>query len=275
MMIDFRFRAPDLHISHLITRQPSQKRFFMHTHTYAELYCFLGGKATFHVEGTAYPLQPGDILLMRPAESHYVQLDPGVPYERIIMNFDPGILTVLDPENRLGQLFFGHKAGKQNHYRPTDDRCLQYLQRMVTPATEQRLTILGNLILLLLQLAQQAPETRSPGDDPDTLEYRLIRYINKNLDADLSLQALCDRFFISRTQLCQRFRQATGASVGNYISVKRLILARQLLLQDQKPTEIFSLCGYKDYSSFYRAYTAYFGHSPREAQNIREDPAVY
>lgn len=271
-MIDFRFQAPDLHISHFLTRQPSQKNFFMHTHVYGELYCFLGGKATFYVEGTAYPLQPGDILLMRPAEAHYVQIDPTVPYERICMNFDPGILTALDSENHLSQLFFGHKAGKQNHYRPKDEQCLQYLHRMVTPASQQRLTILGSLILLLLQLAEQTTESQPPADDPDTLEYQLIRYINKNLDKDLSIQFLCERFFISRTQLCQRFRQATGTSVGNYITVKRLMLAQQLLLQSQKPTEVFSVCGYKDYSSFYRAYTAHFGRSPRDARQVPEDP---
>ena len=278
-MIDFRFQAPDLHISHFITRQPSQKNFFMHTHVYAELYCFLGGKATFYVEGTAYPLQPGDILLMRPAEAHYVQIDPSVPYERICMNFDPGILATLDPQNQLEQLFFGHKAGKQNHYRPKDEQCLQYLHRMVTPAQGQRLVILGNLILLLQQLSELFSGEQPPSDDPGTLEYLLIRYINKNLDKDLSIQSLCDRFFISRTQLCQRFRQATGTSVGNYITVKRLLLARQLLLQKQKPTEVFSVCGYQDYSSFYRAYTAYFGHSPRDARQacfpaLPEDPII-
>ena len=271
-MIDFRFRAPDLHISHLVTPQPSQKHFFMHTHVYAELYCFLGGNATFYVEGTAYPLQPGDILLMRPAEAHYVQIDPSTPYERISMNFDPGILRTLDPQGRLMQPFFNHKAGKQNHYRPTDDSCAQYLQRMVTPAPEQRLSILGNLMLLLLQLGQQASQAPSATQDPDTLEYQLVRYINKNLEQDLSLQALCDRFFISRTQLCQRFRQTTGTSVGNYITIKRLHLAQQLLLQNQKPTEVFSACGYQDYSSFYRAYTAYFGHNPRDARQVTEDP---
>ena len=105
-------------------------------------------------------------------------------------------------------------------------------------------------------------------DNPDTLESRIIRYINKNLDRELTIQALCDRFFISRTQLCQRFRQATGTSIGDYITAKRLMLARRLLRQNQKPTEVFTACGYQDYSAFYRAYQNYFGHSPRDEQQF-------
>ena len=42
-------------------------------------------------------------------------------------------------------------------------------------------------------------------------------------------------------------------------------LARELLRQGQKPTDICSACGYRDYTTFYRAYTSYFGHSPRQA----------
>jgi AraC-like DNA-binding protein len=79
-----------------------------------------------------------------------------------------------------------------------------------------------------------------------------------------------NRFYISRTQLCSRFKKATGTSVGGYIAVKRLLTARELLLQGGKPTEVYGLCGYHDYSTFFRAYTKYFGHSPRDAHSFRD-----
>lgn len=255
-------------MSHVVSEQPSQKDFFMHTHAQAELYCFLGGDATFHVEGTAYPLLPGDVLVMRPAEAHYVQVAPDKPYERILLNFDTGILSAIDPEDRLMQLFFQRTAGTRNLYRLKDDNCLACLQKMTAPCQEQRLAIMGNLILLLQQLTEIFCSEQHIIDNPDTLESRIIRYINKNLDRELTIQALCDRFFISRTQLCQRFRQATGTSIGNYITAKRLILARRLLRHNQKPTEVFTACGYQDYSAFYRAYQNYFGHSPRDEQQF-------
>lgn len=263
----FQYSDSEIFLSHSYDETPSQKQFYMHTHAHAELYCFLAGKAVFHVEGTAYALEPGDILLMRPGEAHYAQVDDRVPYERICLNFDTGLLRSLDPERQLTGPFYEHKAGKSNHYRPKDDQCLQLLRAMT--AQQCRPVILGNLILLLQKLAEQFRAGEKPADK-DTLEYSIIRYINKNLEKPLSLEALCERFFVSRTQLCRLFKQATGTSVGGYISVKRLLRARELLLQGEKPTEVYSPCGYRDYSTFFRAYTKYFGHSPREAEHFRE-----
>lgn len=100
----------------------------------------------------------------------------------------------------------------------------------------------------------------------DTLVSQVIRYINQNLEKDLSLQRLCDRFYVSRTQLCRMFRQATGTSIGRYVTGKRLLRAREFLLQGIKPAQVYAICGYGDYSTFFRAYTRFFRHSPRQEQ---------
>lgn len=268
LMNGFRYQEPELYIFHSTQEHPVREKLLLHTHTDAELYCFLGGKAIYYVEGTAYPLQPGDIILVRPMEAHNVRIDPSAPYERILLNFDAGILSSIDPENRLMQPFFQRPAGKRNLYRPENDRCLSLLQNMTTPSPEQRLVILGNLILLLQQLTQMFCSEQHVVESPDTLESEIIRYINKHLDRELTIQTLCDRYFISRAQLCRRFRQATGTSIGNYITAKRLLLAQQLLRQKQKPTEVFTSCGYQDYSAFYRAYINYFGHSPGDERRF-------
>lgn len=265
-MNTFLYSDSQIFLSHSYDETPAPQNFYMHTHTHAELYCFLGGSAVFHVEGTAYPLEPGDILLMRPGEAHYVQVDTHTPYARICLNFDTGILRSLDPAGELTRSFYDHKAGKRNHYRPEDGACVQLLRSMLS---QSRPVILGNLILLLQKLAEQFSSGERPADT-DTLEYRMIRYINKNLDKPLTLEQLCDRFFVSRTQLCRMFKQATGTSVGGYISAKRLLHARELLLQGDKPTEVYAPCGYRDYSTFFRAYTKFFGHNPRDAQNFRD-----
>lgn len=263
-MLLFSYGAPDISLSHLCNRAPVTLDFTMHTHTYAEVYCLLGGKVIYHVEGTQYILVPGDILLLRPGEAHYAQVAPQPDYERICLHFDPKLLSALDPENRLLRTFFDRQPGKRNLYRADDDVCRQLLTNMTAKRPEPRLNILGNLILLLQHISDAFDGGHESGGPPDTLEYRLIRYINKNLGQELSLQELCDRFFVSRTQLCRLFKQATGTSVGNYISTKRMLLARELLLQGQKPTEIYTICGYREYTTFFRAYTRQYGHSPRE-----------
>ena len=269
-MYIYRNRHVGLSLRHDREEPHEFTRFNLHTHATAEIYYFVSGKGVFHVEGSSYVLQPGDILLMRPAEAHYVEQDPTLTYERICLNFDPAILEPLDPEHTLMRPYYDREAGSRNLYRTAntpDAICRTYLDGILN-APEDRLKAVANLILLLRQLGLMFARDESDSE-PDTLEYRIIRYINDNLDTELSLQDLCDFFFISRAQLCRRFKKVTGTSVGKYISAKRLLKAQQLICQGKKPTDIFAECGYQDYSTFYRAYQQYFGHSPREAQRLR------
>ena len=50
----------------------------------------------------------------------------------------------------------------------------------------------------------------------------LVAYINSNLAGDLSLDALSDRFYLSKSQLGRLFKQATGSSIWEYVLIKRL-----------------------------------------------------
>ena len=264
-----RNRHLGLSICHDREEAGEYKRFTMHTHTTAELFCFVAGNARYHIEGNSYLLQPGDILLMRPAEAHYVEQDPNSPYERICLNFEPGILGELDPQQNLLRPYYDREPGKRNLYRLPGSDLVQirsYLDQILK--TGDRLKAVANLILLLRQLDSFFEKGNNEAAQTDSLEYRIIRYINDNLEKELSVGELCDVFFISRAQLCRRFKKITGTSVGKYISAKRLILARDLLLRGKKPTEVYSECGYQDYSTFYRAYASYFGCSPKQLQTV-------
>ena len=78
----FRYNSGDLYVHFSQDEQPHPYDFKMHTHEQCELYCFFGGKGSFRVEGTNYPLSPGDIIIMRPYEAHYIDIDPSLPYTR-------------------------------------------------------------------------------------------------------------------------------------------------------------------------------------------------
>lgn len=277
-MYIYRSRHEGLSLRH-DRQEPSEfTTFNLHTHATAELFYLISGAGVFHIEGSSYYLQPGDIVLMRPAEAHYIEQDPSVPYERICLNFDPSILGALDPEKTLMRPYFDRDPGTRNHYRTAgtqDAVCRTYLDNILN-APEDRLKAVANLILLLRQIGSMFDRDDSQPEERDTLEYRIVRYINDNLQKELSLQDLCDHFFISRAQLCRRFKKVTGTSVGKFVTAKRLLKAQYMICQGKKPTDIFAECGYQDYSTFYRAYLQHFGHSPREARQLQpaEDDRV-
>ncbi len=96
----------------------------------------------------------------------------------------------------------------------------------------------------------------------------IIEYLGERLAEPLSLDDLSNRFFISKNQLNRVFRQATGTTVGNYISHKRIALAQQLMLKGIPASEAALRVGFGDYSSFYRAYRRLNGSSPASLQKL-------
>ena len=146
--IFFHYRDPMITAIHV--RNDSAGPFKMHTHSFAELYCIVSGRGTFHVEGSHYSLRPGDIMLMRPGEAHYIEVDPTVPYERICVNFNINLFGHLDPENKLMMPYFDRANGVYNHYTSSPDN-LQLLKNIVTNGNTLA-TITANLILLLSNL---------------------------------------------------------------------------------------------------------------------------
>ena len=263
---------PGISLSRVLTPAGSEETFSMHTHTNAEIFFFVKGKGIYHVEGNEYQLEAGDVFLMRPTEAHFVEPDLSQDYERIVLNFDPNIFLPFAPDETLMQPFVHREAGKRNCFRALDfgtNSYQKYLYDMFN-CDGDRLSFLANLILLLKNIGEVFSTADLGNSGPNTMEYHMIRYINQNVHREIPIKELTERFYLSRAQLCLRFKKATGTSVGKYISIKRLMLACQRIRSGEKPTDVFTECGYQDYSTFYRAYTRLFGHSPKEESDFKD-----
>lgn len=94
---------------------------------------------------------------------------------------------------------------------------------------------------------------------------QIIEYINSHLAEDLSIDMLADVAFMSKYYLMRKFKAETGYSIHQYITSKRLLLAKELLnTTDTAITDICFQCGFKDYSSFFREFQKNFKVSPRQ-----------
>ena len=92
----------------------------------------------------------------------------------------------------------------------------------------------------------------------------ILSFINQHYCEKISLSTIADEFFISKYYLSHAFNDAVGTSVNRYITLKRLINAKQMLSSGIKPTTAAIHCGFNDYAGFYRAFTAEYGITPKE-----------
>ena len=243
----------------------------LHSHNQCELLFILQGKGHVHVEGNKYELRPGCFFLMRPGEAHYIVLDPAVTYNRATVHFDPGFLDSVDGSRSLLKPYFDREPGKYNCFRPSeykDTQCAVWFKSILEQP--DRINIVINLMCILRKFCQ-FHDIASLQTVQESLEYQIMRYIQEHPQEELSPQQLCAKFYISRTQLYRRFKETTGSSVSEYITLRRILRAQELIAQGYKPTQCYTLAGFSDYSTFYRAYLKHFGHSPSQ-NGILQNP---
>lgn len=266
------FENQDLYAHHTVDESPDPGCFYMHIHGFPEIYCFLQGDAHYIVEGSSYSLRYGDILIMKPGESHRLKLDSHAKYERISIHFDPNILAGTDSAGLLTEAFNNRRTGRGNKFSSSDFRdesYLMYIRKAIQAESDpqiKQMAVFSNLVSFLIELryafCNRIENATEKFEDPTVV--KMIGYVNQHLYDDISLSDVSRKFYISQAYANRIFREATGATVWNYIMMKRLHKARAAIRNGRLLSDIYSECGYQDYSSFFRAYKKYFGCSPSD-----------
>ncbi len=245
--------------------EPSE--FERHCHTDHELIYITKGHGAYLVEGAEYPLRPHMLLLVRPYEYHSACPDPSLPYERVVIHFDadaylpPAIASQPVLREHQGTCFLMKSADHpiRAAFEALDNIVpLSHGGKDPTPRAEALLCATLTQILVLLTLEAPLAPIRSVSDPVR----RAIEYLNLHLTEELSLDALAKEIFISKYHLSRLFHAQTGASIFRYFNTKRMALARRMLEAGESATAVASRLGFRDYSTFYRAYRRESGEAP-------------
>lgn len=247
-----------------------QERDF-HFHDFDKLVLLLGGQVEYLVEDQRFELLPGTVLLVKQHTIHKAVIDRSRPYERIILYLDRGYFERALPGSRLMDSF--ETAGRTGRWLLAPDE-EQHREIMDTLAAFERAqedtrfgaqTMRDTLIVQLLVLIGRlnAAEVEREGSfDPKIQE--TLSYINENLSRPLSLDALAERVYLSRSHFMRLFKAQTGSTVHAYIRQKRLLTAARLLREGVPAARAAAESGFGDYSAFHRAFRDSFGLNPGE-----------
>ena len=246
----------------------TKKDFSYHYHDFHKIIVFISGKVTYHIEGKAYHLKPRDILLVSQGAIHKPEIDPSVPYERYIFWIRDDLSC-----QELNTCF--QKANDRSFNLVRADSALQERLKDLLPEIEQTLqnTHFGDPILkdalftqFMIYINRIFLRTSSSPDkkaySSDTQVEQLLKYINRNLSENLSIDQLAERFFFSKYHMMRKFKNETGYTIHNYITSKRLLMARSLISQGIPVIKAAQASGFHDYTTFVRAYKKQFGKAP-------------
>ena len=257
-------------------RDESGKEVALHHHDFYEIYFFVSGNVSYNIESRSYRLSPGDVLLINPQELHQPVFSPEKQnYERYVLWLSSSFLQqYILPDQDLSQCFDTSQPTHTNLIRPdgVTRELLTYLFQQLIREQDSKefaaelncLSLLAQLLVLVNRTALRAGRAPEPWENADSVVYRMLGYINEHYSEDLSLDLLANEFFLSKYHLSREFSRVVGTSVHRYIVQKRLIMARQMMAAGTSTSEVSQLCGFGDYSNFYRAFTGEYQISPRK-----------
>ena len=244
-----------------------------HSHDYYELYFFEEGAVTMVIGAKAYPLRPGDVIVIPPGMDHRAILsDSETPYRRFVFWQRKAFLEALESRSPdYGYLLRrAEDRGKYVYHfdPPTFNAIRTRLFTLLDEIHADRfaretaidLTI-SELLLFLSRTVHEQEQRRNRKEQLSRYE-AITHYVDEHLDEPLSLDALGREFYLSKYYLVHLFRENTGLSVHQYILKKRLAACCDAMQGGAAVGEVYRQWGFGDYSAFYRAFRKEYGMSP-------------
>lgn len=240
----------------------------VHHHDFYEIYLFLGGQMDYWVEGRILRLTAGDLLLINPMELHRPLVQPDSTYERIVLWVNKAYLESLTQDGQLSRCF---DPSLPNLIRPTAAErtaLTAWLSGLLRESYSREFcseySAFGIFLQFMVQLNRIALHTQPQQEEMSVsnLVDQVLHYIGRHINEELTLDGLAERFFVSKYHLSHTFTREVGVSLHRYITLRRLLMARQLLAAGVPAGQVSTSCGFSDYTSFYRAFKAEYGISP-------------
>ena len=252
-------------------RSESGESVDFHYHEFCKLLLLVSGRGGYIVDGKRYLLSAGDIVLIGSRCVHKPELSADAPYERIIIYISPEYLQNMSASDcDLLSLFSGsngHVLRLKEQRRKAVFALTSKLENdLRSDAFGRSVLSQADLLHLLVELGRSMEDPSVNLPRPSVPQNRrvleIMEYLDANLAEEIDIDALAERFFISKFYMMRLFQKQTGMTIHGYLTQRRLLKARALMDSGMRAMESCYACGFHSYSSFTRAYGKFFGTTP-------------
>lgn len=253
-----------------------------HVHDYFEVYFFLEGGVSIEIEKERYPLRYGDVILIPPGVRHRALIhDKEKPYRRFVLWTSNAYGSrLLEASSAYGYLM--QQVQTDRHYIFHNDiitfnsiqtKVLHLLEEIQGNrfGKEAKVELCVKDLLLHMNRIFYEQQQQGSREEKQNLHESLIDYIEGHLNEELSLERLAKEFYVSKYHIAHIFKENIGISIHQYITKKRVASCRDAIRNNLKITEAYLMFGFRDYTSFYRAFRREYGISPKEYREFEKN----
>ena len=267
----------DFRMFHIMDHCEREQAF--HYHDFYKILIFISGNVSYNIEGKSYKLSPYDIVLVSKGDIHKPEYVAGEPYERVIFFISEEYLERHKGEDfNLANCFEEAKKSGSDVLRfpaMVNTMLMEQVGKLEKNGAENRYAgklyanaLFMELLVLLNRACLEEADCFSRNVHYNQKMIDIIRYINEHLNEELAIDSLSERFYISKYHMMRQFKEETGYTIHNYITEKRVQMATQLIQSGMSATKACFECGFKDYSTFSRAYKKRMDRSPSEGGGL-------
>ncbi|NBD28045.1 helix-turn-helix domain-containing protein [Paenibacillus glycinis] len=249
-----------------------------HLHDWYELVYVHSGKGSFFIDRTIYEMRKGDLFIIPGNTIHRAFPDKEEPVTSTALFLSP--LFVEQP--LFGEAFAYLQCFDQSRKnRMFKMACSVELQMRIESLlnhieAELRMQKLGYRHAVLLNTQQLLLEINRDRHDGQQQKSHaafkgpnwvrdILLFIDKHFTEDIGLSSLCLIASVSPAHFSRVFKQLTGMNVTKFINVKRIVHAKELLLETEENVgTISAACGFESLPHFHQVFKKIAGVTPNQ-----------
>ena len=261
-----------MHIKLASDSQQAQKP---HTHDYFQIYYIVKGSLEHFTKDDSSTLSQGDMFIIPPKSVHYIKhLDGAVFYA---FSFTLESLGKVDNINKFTFNFLKNLS-KNNLIRAritvplsevlTVNNIMEKIYKEFNDKSVAFAEVMRSYANILITLFARVYYENLPENQPYSLAQNreqvihCINYIKDNYMENFSLTEMSKKCAMSKSVFCKLFKEISGKTFNDFVNYTRITNAKSLIKKNYKMVDVCSLCGYSDFSTFYRNFKKITGKSP-------------
>lgn len=257
---------------------PANETSLLHSHEEFVMMYMYSGECQTNINDLPVVLHTGDVLILSPHVQHsntllsktdimfHCNISRALLCHALLpllsgdIMFSSFIMSFLADQTTDAHLFFQGAGADENVRSAFESLIIAYTRDL--PLKTSYLRCLLATLFTLLGIKQTVDFQLDETGNHEINE--VLEYIHRNY-SHISLKEIAKEFHYHPNYLSSLIKSRTGKTFTEFITSYRLSRAYYLLLNTELTTnEVALSVGYKDLSSFYRAYKKYFGTTPKQ-----------
>lgn len=247
-----------------------------HHHAECEISTIISGSGTYAVKHKEYDFTEGDVFLFSGDEIHCIT-DISENFLLLNIQFDPRILWADSDTLTMLQIFYARNSSFENRINRNCPKTREIHNKIIEISNEtkqkkngyQIMTkhILYSILIDIIRHFNYIDKAAEYSHLESTVMpmKRAIDFIDENLDKQITLSDISSVAAMAPTYFSSIFKKMNGLSPWEYITIKRVEMAIDLLKRtNMNKLEIALQCGFSSSSNFYKAFARVTGKKPSD-----------